>query len=127
MWWVEARFKPSIRVGHFFFAAAHSFHLARTKACRSNVLVSARRQPGLLSGDHDDGVADDIDNVGGEDEVGELTKAVLRGSGGVEEVETGGQKLLLLPRQIALQSPLLCLILARLHPISMFQPGPPSR
>ena len=123
MWWVEARFKPSIRVGHFFFAAAHLFHLARTKACRSNVLVSARRQPG----DHDDGVADDIDNVGGEDEVGELTKAVLRGSGGVEEVETGGQKLLLLPRQIALQSPLLCLILARLHPISMFQPGPPSR
>ena len=83
----------------------------------------SRRQPG----DHDDGVADDIDNVGGEDEVGELTKAVLRGSGGVEEVETGGQKLLLLPRQIALQSPLLCLILARLHPISMFQPGPPSR
>ena len=120
---MEARFKPSIRVGHFFFAAAHSFHLARTKACRSNVLVSQT----TWSPDHDDGVADDIDNVGGEDEVGELTKAVLRGSGGVEEVETGGQKLLLLPRQIALQSPLLCLILARLHPISMFQPGPPSR
>ena len=82
MWWVEARFKPSIRVGHFFFAAAHSFHLARTKACRSNVLVSARRQPGLLPDDHDDGVVDDIDNVGGEDEVGELTKAVWEGEWG---------------------------------------------
>ena len=75
---MEARFKPSIRVGHFFFAAAHSFHLARTKACRSNVLLSAPRQPALLPDDHDDdGVADDVDSVGGEDEVGELTKAVL--------------------------------------------------
>ena len=37
---VEARFKPSIRVGHFFQAERLSFHLARTKACRSNVLVS---------------------------------------------------------------------------------------
>ena len=86
MWRVEARFKPSIRVGHFFFAAAHSFHLARTKACRSNVFVSARRQPGLLPDDGDDGVGDDVDNnVGGEDEVGELTKAVLvcRREGGV--------------------------------------------
>ena len=58
-----------------------------------------------LPDDHDkdnDGVdGDDVDNVvGGEDEVGELTKAVLvcrRKGGGVGgvEVETGGQKLLL--------------------------------
>ena len=41
-------------------------------------MLSARRQPGLLPDDHDDdGAEDDVDNVGGEDEVGELTKAVL--------------------------------------------------
>ena len=128
----EARFKPSIRVGHFFQAERLSFHLARTKACRSNVLVSARRQPGLLPDDHDDGVLHDIDNVGGEDEVGELTKAVLvcRREGGVGGWLRGGDsrtEALITSQQIALQNPLLCLILARLHPISMFQPGPPSR
>ena len=83
MWSVEARFKPSIRVGHFFFAAAHSFHLARTKACRSNV-GPASQQPRLPDDhDKDDVIVDGVDNVGGGYEVGELTKAGLVCRGGV--------------------------------------------
>ena len=83
MWSVEARFKPSIRVGHFFFAAEHSFHLARTKACRSNVGPTSQ-QPRLPDDhDKDDVIVDGVDNVGGGYEVGELTKAGLVCRGGV--------------------------------------------
>ena len=126
---MEARFKPSIRVGHFFFAAEHSFHLARTKACRSNVGPTSQ-QPRLPDDhDKDDVIVDGVDNVGGGYEVGELTKAGLVCRGGVGWGGGGDSRTeaLITSRQIALQSPLLCLILARLHPISMFQPGPPSR